>query len=112
VQLRTEGGNLTLGSVFKLIVVGWVLSFGLVFSVIFLLLVLGAFFAGETLVNGQMVHGRDALLAQLWPFLVILPIMIPLQAAMMGGLVTAGLWLYSLRRPLSVIELRPASPQS
>jgi len=57
-KLRTKGGRLTLGSAYKLIVWGWVLSWGALFGLILLLLLAITLLTGEMTVNGELVSGR------------------------------------------------------
>ena len=102
-NLRVVGGQLTLGSVFKLFVAGWICAWAVLFVVVFGLLLLIAVISGTTVVNGEVVHGRGAALIQMLPLLVILPIVIGLQSLIFGAFLTGGVWLYRLRRPLTVV---------
>lgn len=101
-QLRTVDGNLTLGSVYKLFVWSWVLSWGAFLGAILLLLTLIALVTGQMLVNGEMVQGRGSAVFAMLPMLVLFPIVIVLQGFMFAAFLTFGAWLYRLRRPLKV----------
>jgi uncharacterized membrane protein len=102
-QLRTVRGRLTLGSVYKLFVAGWLVSWSLLVGLILTVLVLITVATGEMLVNGVMVHGTWPVLRSMLPMLVLFPIVIVGQAFMFGGMLTLGVWLYQLRRPLLVV---------
>jgi hypothetical protein len=102
-QLRTIDGNLTLGSIYKLFVWSWLLSWSVFMGAIFLLLVLVALATGQMAVNGEMVQGRGPALMAMLPMLVLFPIIIVMQAFMFGGFLTFGAWLYRLRRPLKIV---------
>jgi len=103
-QLKTVDGQLTLGSAFKLIVIGWLISFTLLFGAIFVAVAISSVVSGEIVVNGELVRGRGAVLAAIAPFVLVIPIVVPLHALVFGGLMTAGLWLYRLHKPLRVID--------
>lgn len=101
-ELKTKDGNLTLRSAYRLIVTAWLLSWGAFMGFILLLLFLITLLTGEMTVNGELVEGRGAALASILPMLVLFPVIIVMQAFMLGGLLTGGLWLYRLKRPLRV----------
>jgi len=101
-QLRTVNGELTLGSVYKLIVWGWLIGWGIFFIPIMLLIVIGATIAGEMSVNGEMIYGHGLVLLHVLPFLVLIPIIIVMHAFMFGGLLTLGVSIYRRFRPLTV----------
>lgn len=101
-NLTVRDGQLTLGSVFKLVATSW-LCFGLiVFGGLFLLIFLLGAASGTMMVNGESVAGRQAVLAVGVPMLLLVPVIIAMQAVMFGGFVTLGAALLRLRRPLSV----------
>lgn len=102
-KLRTVDGQLTLGSVFKLFVVGWICSWIALFGLIFALLLVVGVASGSMVVNGEVVHGRTSVLMQMLPFLVIFPVAVVLQGFLFAGMLTGGVWLYRLKRPLTVI---------
>lgn len=101
-NLTVRDGQLTLGSVFKLVAMSW-LCFGLpVFGGLFLLVFVIGAASGTMLVNGETVEGRGAVMAATLPMLLLVPVIIGLQAAMFGGFIAAGAALLRLRKPLSV----------
>ncbi len=101
-ELKTKDGNLTLGSAYRLIVTAWIISWGAMAGFILLLLFLTMLLTGEMTVNGVLVQGRSEALVLMLPILVILPVIIVMHAFMFGGLMLGGLWLYRLKRPLTV----------
>lgn len=101
-QLRTVNGNLTLGSVYKLFVWSWVLSWGAFMGAILLLLTLIALATGQMFVNGELVQGRGPAAFAMLPMFVLFPIVIVVQGFMFAAFLTFGAWLYRLRRPLKV----------
>ncbi|MEM6626696.1 MAG: hypothetical protein AAF719_08340 [Pseudomonadota bacterium] len=105
-KLRTKGGQLTLGSTYKLIVWGWVLSWGAFFGLILSLLLVITLITGEMAVNGEIVSGRVEALIAMAPIVVLFPIIITLHAFMFGGFITLGLWLYRFKRPIEVVPER------
>ena len=95
-------GQLTLGSVFRLVAIAWS-CFGLIIiGGLFLLILLIGLASGSVEVNGELVQGRAAVLSAMLPIVILVPIIVVLQALIFGGFVTAGAALYRLRRPLSV----------
>ena len=102
-ELKTVDGKLALGSAYKLFAWGWVLGWGAFMLPILVLCILIALLTGQMGVNGEMVYGRGAALMAILPLLVMFPIILVLQAFLAGAVVTFGLWLYRLRRPLSVV---------
>lgn len=102
-QLRTVDGKLTLGSVYKVIVWGWLIGWSVLMIPIMLLIVVGGTLAGEMSVNGEMVHGRGVVFMHMLPLLVLMPIIIVMHAFMFGGLITLGVLIYRRFRPLTVV---------
>ena len=102
-ELRTRDNQLTLGSAFKLLAVAFLVAFGSLFALILLMLLIIGLATGQMLVNGEIIEGRGAVLAAMAPFLIFAPLLLAIQAVMFGGFLTAGLWLYRLRRPLRVV---------
>lgn len=101
-NLKIRDGQITLGSVFKLVATGYA-CFGIVFfGGIFLLLILIGIGSGSMTVNGDMVQGRGSVLAAMLPAVILLPIVIAIQAVVFGIFVTVGAALYRLRKPLAV----------
>lgn len=103
---------MTLGSVFKVVAVGWACFGGVFCGGILLLLAIIAAVTGQTTVNGESVQGRGAALGALAPMIVVLPIVMAVQALILGAFITMGAALYRLRRPLSVTAetTTPSSP--
>lgn len=101
-NLKIRDGQLTLGSVFKLVAISW-LCFGVVFvgGIFLLIFIIGAV-SGQMMVNGDMVQGRAAVIGAMAPMAILIPIIIAVQAVLFGGFVLAGAALYRLRRPISV----------
>lgn len=56
-----------------------------------------------TTLNGEVVNGGAALMVAAMPF-IMLPVVLAMQAAMFGGLVVFGLWLYHKRRPIIIVD--------
>jgi hypothetical protein len=100
-ELRTVGGRLQLGGTFKLVAIGYLIGMGVIFVPFFLLIVLVAALAGAT--GSADASLGFVLLLQV----VMLPIILVMQAAMIGGAVILGLWLYQLRRSIRVVEEGP-----
>ena len=103
-QLKTVNGQLKIGSAYWLCATGFGLGFGVFFMGIFLLILVGALVMGEGQINGEAVQGRGALLLTMLPALVFAPIAIAFNALIWGGMMTLGLKLYTLRRPITVVE--------
>ena len=101
-QLRTVDGKLTLGSVYKVIVWGWLIGWSVFMIPIFLLIVIGATISGQLSFNGEMIHGSGQVFMHLLPFVLLPPIIIVFHAFMFGGLITFGVWIYRHWRPLAV----------
>ena len=110
-RLNTREGHLTLGSVYKLFLVGWLLSWGAFFALIFAILAIGAAVTGQMYVNGDVVAGRGRALLAMAPALILFPLVITIQAFMFAGFLTFGIWLYRLRRPLLLVSALPESAQ-
>lgn len=103
-ELKTRDNQLTLGSVFKLFVTGWLCAWTVFAGVIFLLLLVIGVATGSMLVNGEVVQGRGTVLLAMAPAFILLPIVIVIQAIMFAAFLTGGVWLYRLRRPLTVVS--------
>ncbi len=101
-NLKIRDGQLTLGSVFKIVIVGWACFGGVFVGGIFLLLVIIAAVTGQMTVNGEVVYGRSAALGAMAPMILFLPLVIAVQGVIFGAFITMGAALYRLRRPLSV----------
>ena len=101
-QLRTVDGKLTLGSVYKVIVWGWLVSWGIIFIPVFYIFTIFSIISGQVTFNGEMINGHAAVFAHLWPFLLLPPIVVVMHAFMFGGFITFGVWIYRHWRPLTV----------
>lgn len=102
-ELRTENGHLKPGGAFKLMAAGYFLGAAVIFVPLFALVALVSLAAGvPTTVNGQPVEG-GGVLVNLLPLLMV-PVVLAVQAVMLGGLAVLGLWLYTRRRPIRVVE--------
>lgn len=111
-NLKMRDGQLTLGSVFKLVAISWTCFGVIIFGAFFLLILLAGVAMGSMEVNGEVVQGSGAVLVAALPLIIILPIIIALQALIFGGFVTLGAALYRMRRPLAVtIETTVKSEQ-
>lgn len=103
-ELRVKNGHLQLAGAFKVIATGYFLGAGLIFAPLFALSSLMSWRTGASpIVNGQEVAWASGGTAAILPIL-ILPVVLALQAVLLGGLVVFGLWLYSKRRPIRVVE--------
>lgn len=100
-NLKIRDGQLTLGAVFKLTAISWLCFGGILCAIFMLLFVVTAVTGGEVMINGETIQGREVFSAMI-PFLVLLPLIIAVQALVLGAFVTAGAALYRLRRPLAV----------
>ncbi|MBS0384451.1 MAG: hypothetical protein JSS00_03780 [Proteobacteria bacterium] len=101
-RLNTVNGNLTLGSVYRLFVVGWVLGFGIFFTAIALFIFVGAAITGEANINGVDVRDRAQVIAAFAPIVVVGPIIIFFQGFIFAGLMTFGVRIYRHWFPLTV----------
>ena len=101
-NLKVRDGQLTVGSVFKLVAISWACFGMIVIGGLFLLFFLLGVASGEMMVNDQVVEGRGAVFGAMLPMFILIPIIVLLQAFLFGGFVAAGAALYKLRRPLSV----------
>lgn len=101
-NLKIRDGQLTLGSVFKLVAISWACFGVIVIGGLFLLMLLIGLASGSMSVNGDMVQGRGAVLVAMIPMVILLPIVVAIQALIFGGFVTIGAALYRQRRPLSI----------
>ena len=103
-ELRAEGGQLKPGAAFKLVATGYFLGAGVIFIPMFALVGVISLAAGvPPTMNGQEVEGGVGMLVAILP-LIMVPIILAMQAVMLGGLAVFGLWLYTKRRPIRVIE--------
>lgn len=103
-EIYVIDGQLRPAGAFKLVAVGYLLGAGVIFVPFFVLGSLLLVAAGAPMtVNGQVVEGAGGALAALLP-MIMLPLVLGIQALMLGGLAVLGLWLYSKRRPIRVVQ--------
>ncbi|MFN4025657.1 MAG: hypothetical protein ACK4MQ_12575 [Hyphomonas sp.] len=103
-QINVRKGTLSLGSVYKLIFAGWIISWGVFMGTILCLILLIAMLTGSTTFNDEVVEGRGAVLVTLVPLFVLFPIVIFFHALMFSGFLTFGVWLYRKFRPITVVN--------
>ena len=98
VELRMVNGKLNPSGTFKLIATGYLIGAGVIFVPLFAIATLFGFAIGApTRLNGGVV----GLFVELMP-LIMVPIIVAMQALMIGGIVVFGLWLYQKRWPIRV----------
>lgn len=103
-KLHIANGQLKPGGAFKLVALGYLIGAGAIFAPLFALVTLIAAGSGApTTLNGEVVNGGAALMVAAMPF-IMLPVVLAMQAAMFGGLVVFGLWLYHKRRPIIIVD--------
>ncbi|WGM31127.1 hypothetical protein [Brevundimonas sp. NIBR11] len=103
-ELRTTGGQLKPGRAFKLVATGYFLGAGVIFLPLFALVTVISLAAGvPPTLNGEPVGGNGAILVSILP-LIMVPVILAIQAVMFGGLAVLGLWLYSKRKPIPIVE--------
>jgi hypothetical protein len=103
-KLHVANGQLKPGGAFKLVALGYLIGAGAIFAPLFALVALIAVGSGApTTLNGEVVNGGAALMVAAMPF-IMLPVVLAMQAAMFGGLVVFGLWLYHKRRPIIIVD--------
>ena len=103
-ELRTTGGQLKPGGAFKLVATGYFLGAGVIFVPLFVLVTVISLAAGvPPTVNGVPIEGSGGVFVGILP-LIMVPLILALQAVMFGGLAVLGLWLYSKRRAIRVVE--------
>lgn len=103
-QINVRNGTLSLGSVYKLFVVGWIISWGAIFGIILLFMLIGMLITGSAIVNGEVVQGRGEALMATAPIMVLFPVVIGLQAVMFSGFLTFGVWVYRKFRSITVVN--------
>lgn len=103
-KLRTTGGQLNLGGAFKLVATGYFLGAGVIFIPLLALVTVITLAAGvPPTLNGEPVEGSGGILVAFLP-LIMVPVIFAIQAVMFGGLAVLGLWLYTKRKPIRVVE--------
>ena len=103
-ELRTTAGLLKPGAAFKLVAAGYFLGAVAFFIPLFALITLITVAAGiPPTVNGEPVEGGGGVVVA-FIMLIMVPVILAFQAVMLGGLSVVGLWLYSKRKQIRVIE--------
>jgi|GEM_PF-681226 len=103
-EIKTVDGNLSLGSLFKPIAVGYAIGMGVIFIPMFLLMLpMFVFSPGVQGQDGQLVTGAGPILAMMMPMFVMIPIILAVQGLIIGGAILLGLSIYRTRRPIRVI---------
>ena len=103
-KVNVIDGKLQLGSIYKLVVAGWVIGWGVFMVPMILLISVGMFFSDTAQLNGETVSGASAAIVML-PMILLLPIVLVFHAIMFGALIIFGLWLYRKKRPIEVVTL-------
>ncbi len=105
-EIKAVDGNLSLGSLFKPVAVGYAIGMG-VFMLPMLLLMIPIFIfsPGVETQSGELVTGPISILVMLLPMFVMFPIILVLQGFLIGGAVIFGLYVYRTRKPISVAVL-------
>ena len=110
-QLKTSDGKLTLGSAYKLFVVGWIIGIGGFFLAIFSIVILASLVGGSITFNGELVEGQPDILLTVLPMLIFLPVIVIFHAFMFGGLWLLGLVIYRLKSPITVTDTKTRLPE-
>jgi len=97
-KLRVHNGKLQFGSLFKPILVGYVLGFGALMLPMLLLMVAIILLSPDSIANSE--EAKSSLL--LMP--IMIPVILTLQGALISGVTSFGLWLYSSRKEILVVE--------
>lgn len=103
-ELKTREGHLKLGSAYRLLVTAWAISWGLLFTLTILMIILITLLTGEMTIYGELVQGRATILMNMLPFFLLVPIIVLFHAFWFGGFLLFGLWVYRTRRPIRVVE--------
>ncbi|OLF77765.1 hypothetical protein AWH62_03575 [Maricaulis sp. W15] len=101
-RLRTRNGQLTLGSIYKLVVTGWTLAWCMLFAVFFVLMILMALTGAPVTVNNSSVTGLGPVLVASLPMMVLMPVIVIIQALIFGGLFVLAMMIYRMFRPITV----------
>ncbi len=103
-ELRTKDGQLKPGGAFKLVATGYFLGAGVIFLPLFALVAVITLAAGvPPTVDGQPAEGGGGVLFAVLT-LIMVPVVLAMQAVMLGGMAVLGLWLYQMRRPIRIVE--------
>jgi hypothetical protein len=92
VIIKIRSGGISLGAIMKLICAGYVLGVGFIVVIV----MLAAFFG--SLASGDIEYIKHNALA-----FVLIPVILVLQAIFISLVVSFGLWLYRLYRPIKVL---------
>ena len=101
-RLRTRNGQLSLGSIYKLVVVGWTFTWTLLFAFIFVLMILRSLSGAPLTVNGEAAYGVGAFLAGALPAMIFFPIVAFIQALIFGGFFVLAMMIYRMFSPITV----------
>ena len=112
-KINARDGRLRLRSAFKLMFVGWLISWGVLMGGLLLLMIVIALAGGTVDVNGEPRQGLDAALA-LAPAFPMVAILLPIHAAVFSGIICLGLAGYRLFKPIKVVDecFVPSADQS
>ena len=103
-ELRTTGGRLKPGGAFKLVAMGYFLGAGVIVLPLFALVTMISLASGvPPTLNGEPVEGSGGIVVAILP-LMMAPLILAIQAVMLGGLAVLGLWLYGKRKPIRIVE--------
>lgn len=95
-KLRVRNGTFEPAAIFKFIFVGVLLGEGIIFLPFFALIF------GALALSGAPIQGNAPELVWLMP--IMLPMIILMHALMFGGMIALGLWLFSLRGRLEILD--------
>lgn len=91
-ELRTTGGQLKAGAVFRLIATGYIIGAGVIFGPLFLLATLAMSLQHPRMLVAGLIQ------------LLLLPVILGIQSVVVGAAIVLGLWLYQKRRPILVVD--------
>ena len=104
-EIKAVDGNLSLGSLYRPIALGYAIGMGVIFIPLFLLMLpILVFSPGVQDQSGHLVTGPGPILAMMAPMLVMIPIILVLQGLIIGGVILLGLAIYRARRPIRVVS--------
>lgn len=103
-KITVKDGRPSLRSLYKLIAMGWIIGFGTLFGIMFLMIFAISLLTGEMTVNGELVESRGQVLMQILPMLILFPIIIVVHAFMFGALIIGGMAIYRKRRPIELVD--------
>lgn len=103
-HLKTRNGKISLGSFYKLFVVAWLLSWGALFAIVLAIFAVAAALGGGITINGEVIVGQAEALLAVASAIGLAPLIITLNAFFYGGLLTFGIVLYRIWRPILILE--------